>query len=265
MADTKISAMTAAAALDGTEIVPIVQGGANVRTTTQDIADLAAGGTDRSLIVRIDPANVTKDGSNNISATADEGDIGLIFRQASATLQPLYVAAPTNWNNQPVIRYDGTNDYLRADVGAALCPAFTLAVVLAPKNTTTSGLVSWDNTLGANASPYMFFQRNSTDVKVYCDGNFRWTIAHTTNTPRLYVLTFDGGRYSLAVDGVAQADYDSTGLPANITAATSFMFGVGFNAYGNVDIGDVYLYNRKISSADQASLTTALKTKYGIA
>jgi hypothetical protein len=37
MADKKISELTAAAALDGTELVPIVQGGETVRTTAQDI------------------------------------------------------------------------------------------------------------------------------------------------------------------------------------------------------------------------------------
>lgn len=44
MADTKISALTAAAALTGAEIVPIVQSGVTVRTTAQDIADLGGGG-----------------------------------------------------------------------------------------------------------------------------------------------------------------------------------------------------------------------------
>jgi hypothetical protein len=39
---TKISNMSAAAALTGTEQVEVVQGGASVRTTAQDIADLNA-------------------------------------------------------------------------------------------------------------------------------------------------------------------------------------------------------------------------------
>ena len=39
MADTKISAMTAAATLDGTEIMPLVQGGDNVQQTVSDILD----------------------------------------------------------------------------------------------------------------------------------------------------------------------------------------------------------------------------------
>lgn len=40
----KISELTAASALDGTEPVAIVQGGVTVRTTTQEIADLGGGG-----------------------------------------------------------------------------------------------------------------------------------------------------------------------------------------------------------------------------
>lgn len=42
MADKKISQLTTAAALTGTEAVPVVQSGATVKTTTQDIADLAS-------------------------------------------------------------------------------------------------------------------------------------------------------------------------------------------------------------------------------
>lgn len=42
MADTKISADAAVGTLDGTEIVPVVSGGANGRTTTQAIADLGS-------------------------------------------------------------------------------------------------------------------------------------------------------------------------------------------------------------------------------
>lgn len=40
----KISEMSAAATLDGTELVPLVQGGSNVQATAQDIADLGGGG-----------------------------------------------------------------------------------------------------------------------------------------------------------------------------------------------------------------------------
>ena len=45
MADKKISGLTSAGALSGTEPVPIVQGGATVKTTVQDIANLATPAT----------------------------------------------------------------------------------------------------------------------------------------------------------------------------------------------------------------------------
>ena len=41
MADKKISELTEASPLDGTEDLPLVQAGTTVRTSTQDIADLA--------------------------------------------------------------------------------------------------------------------------------------------------------------------------------------------------------------------------------
>tara|TARA_R110000868_G_scaffold408_1_gene3313 strand:+ start:36 stop:533 length:498 start_codon:yes stop_codon:yes gene_type:complete len=44
MANVKISELSVATTLTGAESVPVVQGGATVKTTTQDIADLAAGG-----------------------------------------------------------------------------------------------------------------------------------------------------------------------------------------------------------------------------
>jgi len=43
MAEIKISELTSGSALDGTEVVPIVQSGATVKVTTQDIADLGGG------------------------------------------------------------------------------------------------------------------------------------------------------------------------------------------------------------------------------
>lgn len=44
MASVKISQLASAAALTGTEEVPVVQGSATVKTTVQDIANLAGGG-----------------------------------------------------------------------------------------------------------------------------------------------------------------------------------------------------------------------------
>lgn len=50
MPNTKISNLTSAGALAGTEVLPIVQTGSTVKTTVQDIANLASGGFPTALI-----------------------------------------------------------------------------------------------------------------------------------------------------------------------------------------------------------------------
>jgi hypothetical protein len=53
MSNKKISAFPAAGALGGTEIVPVVTGGVNKRTTTQAIANLGGGGGGSSSLIQI--------------------------------------------------------------------------------------------------------------------------------------------------------------------------------------------------------------------
>jgi hypothetical protein len=64
MANLKISELNAAGTLDGSELVEIVQSGVNVRTTTQDIADL--GGSSGSVAF----ADITGDADDNASLVA---------------------------------------------------------------------------------------------------------------------------------------------------------------------------------------------------
>ncbi len=67
MADKKISQLTAAAALTGSEPIPTVQGGVTVQTTAQAIADLAAGGGGTCTFVG--------NGENTLYVSKDGNDI----------------------------------------------------------------------------------------------------------------------------------------------------------------------------------------------
>jgi hypothetical protein len=69
--DKKISQLTAAAPLTGTEVLPVVQSGQTVSTTVQDIADLAAGVPYKSYV-----AIVSQSGTNNPIVTVMENTIG---------------------------------------------------------------------------------------------------------------------------------------------------------------------------------------------
>jgi hypothetical protein len=67
MADVKISALSNASALAGTEVVPIVQGGNTVKTTLSNIAALSGNGTVTSVAMTV-PTGLTVTGSPVTSA-----------------------------------------------------------------------------------------------------------------------------------------------------------------------------------------------------
>ena len=73
MAKEKISELTAAGALTGAELVPVVQGGETVQTTAQDIADLGGGGG-ASYLVYV--ALLSQSGTDAPVATVLENTLG---------------------------------------------------------------------------------------------------------------------------------------------------------------------------------------------
>jgi len=90
MADTKISALPSAGALAGTEPLPIVQGGNTVKTTVQDIANLAGGGGG----ITKGTANGTDTYTTTISGVASytDGDSYLIrFTNGNTTAATLNI------------------------------------------------------------------------------------------------------------------------------------------------------------------------------
>lgn len=92
MATKKISELDAAAALTGTETVEVVQGGANVKTTTQDIADLGGGGGGGTSPVVTDATanrDITAAGVGSyIRMTKADGDKTVTFRPEATEALP---------------------------------------------------------------------------------------------------------------------------------------------------------------------------------
>jgi hypothetical protein len=102
MANKKTSAEDAAAPLDGTELVRIVQGGESVRTTTGDIAALAGS----------DPDPVQHDGA--------DGGFVLVHQTGSAGKPKKIVAVFVDYFNT------GPADAIGFDAEFSYLPVFTL-------------------------------------------------------------------------------------------------------------------------------------------
>jgi hypothetical protein len=93
VANTKTSDETAAATLDGSELVRIVQSGGDVRTTTQDIADLGGGGGGAGLFNQILSATPTI-ASTGLSTWLNQGGASVADVATGMSL-----TAPSNSNS----------------------------------------------------------------------------------------------------------------------------------------------------------------------
>lgn len=113
MADKKISELTSASALSGTEQVAIVQSGATVKTTTQDIANLAT--PDVSGLVPYTGATSDVDlgthilnaQSVNVKGTGGNGHLGLKHQSADATASGSETVIFAGSDGEPRYKNDG--------------------------------------------------------------------------------------------------------------------------------------------------------------
>ena len=107
MADTKISAMTNAATLTGTEIVPLVQSGANVQTTVTNVV---------GQTLNVHPVTPTQGGTNITTYTL--GDT--VYASATNTLSKL---AGNTTTTQKFLTQTGTGSASAAPIWKALSPS----------------------------------------------------------------------------------------------------------------------------------------------
>ena len=125
MSDKKISELSSAAALTGSEPIPTVQGGVTVRTTAQDIADLAGGG--------------------QIAFTKTKAEIDALIAANDLVAGALYEITGVHTTLYDDGTTSGTTVYLRAISGSEL-EVQGMGKFYNPKyNQSVNGFGIWDN------------------------------------------------------------------------------------------------------------------------
>lgn len=197
MADTKISALPAATALTGTELVPIVQGGVTVRSTPAAFVSngsLALSGTNLTYtgtltgstgILNIGSGQVYKDASGNVG-------IG--------TTSPAYKLDITRGTTGVVAKFTGG--------GSAY-------VYCGATDVYFSADISGNTAYGANStSNYLNFYTNATEkMRLDASGNLGLGV-----TPSAWL-------------GAGYIDFPSYGFIGNATSFSGGSINVGLNAY----------------------------------
>lgn len=125
MADIKISDLTAAGTLTGTEEVPIVQSSSTVKATAQDIADLAAGGTNigtSNLTITDATRKLIMQGSTSgetfsIRDTGDTANLWSIDGGGVVTFNEAFSFPTTDGTANQVLQTDGAGAVTWATAG----------------------------------------------------------------------------------------------------------------------------------------------------
>lgn len=94
MANKKISQLTVAAPLTGTEELPLVQGGITLKATAQDIADLAGGGLEGTNYIYVMANGTDTDNAAELQAAYTAAQA----LSPSSTNRITIVCGPGNYN-----------------------------------------------------------------------------------------------------------------------------------------------------------------------
>lgn len=197
----------------------------------------------------VDGTAVYRAADNAASAHANQSTLGL---------RPLLKTGQMA-SGRSVLRYDGSDDYSAITLDGTGYSTLTIGCILRPLDTATAkGMISWGNALTSGV-PFIIIQRDSTNVKIYVDAGYRFTIAHDASVFKSYVLSYNGTQWGLVVNGAAQVPY--VGTKAQQANAASIYLGNGFNGYASCDIGELIVYN---SAVDADALSSYLMSIGGL-
>jgi hypothetical protein len=218
------------------------------------------------LALWLDASQITGVGAGaSVSTWLDASGGGHHATQASATNQPTYQANAVN--GRPVVRFDGTNDYLSlSGTIVSGAQARTVFVVGKPTVIGNKGFVDLGN--GATTGGgFMVTPEYATRVS---GGNAIWGPAATAGDATLVVVQLSGTTTS-ALSAWANGTALTLSGSTNATVATAGSGTVGgwtaapvsSNSY-NGDLAEIVVYNRLLDTAERQSLEQHLAAKYGL-
>ncbi len=201
-------------------------------------------------------ANVEKDGDNFVSQLNDLSGNSFNPVQATQANKPLLVENALN--GQPVLRFDGSDDFMQVVFGEDFAQPNTFFVVWKVSASTTTQI--------AFASPdtskqQALFWRTQTS-KIAINGG-TGVDAYSKNIP------FDNILNSVVFNSSNSQVYENGDLKNTVNAGTNPTPGIilGNDTVGNWlqgDIAEIIFYNRLLTTFERTSVENYLMNKYGL-
>jgi hypothetical protein len=221
-------------------------------TDPTDIAD---------LLLWLDADDIAQSDNTAVSAWADASGGSWSAAQASGTLQPTYQT--NEINGHAVVRFDGSNDYLKitsfATGGGNTLTAY--AVFKASTPGSEKVVLQHFDPWNSNTGGWMLTIKSSGKSGFGHKGNVGLSNADTTADTAdgtthivrvLYDMTLSTNEVTAFVDGVS-----STGTYAN-NNNNATAFGT------SIDIAEIAIWSRALTTQENLDMVDYLQTKYGL-
>lgn len=219
-------------------------------------------------------AGITKDGSNLVSAWADQSGQGNNFSQSTGGAKPLYTASAQN--GLPAIVFDGSSDYMTS--AAFTLGPWTCFAVCSNNWATPAYGGLWRHDFGPYAGRGIITTASTVlgwnASEFVCTGNGYFD----TQSPRAIGPwgSLSNGTYQLISAGCGASgsfvNVNKAAVTRSVSNASvtpgSFVAAIGtFEATYNINfwnggIGELIIYDSVLSSGDIASVETYLKTRW---
>lgn len=201
-----------------------------------------------------------------VGTWSDSSGNGRDMTQGTAGYKPLY---KTNIRNgRPVMRFDGTDDYLAASTQfQPVANKATVFYVL--MQTSVASTTIWSNTTTGNGSGNTFINNGGTQaIRIYRGGNYYDTNTGVgANTWAYYTTILRSsstltGTATLRINGstISTSSSFGTGNSPNL----NMQIGTGPASWFNGDIAEILFCDGELTSLMYIQVETYLKKKYGL-
>lgn len=201
-----------------------------------------------------DLGTITKDGSDFVSQWDDKSSSSVNLA-SSGSQNPLWVDGVQN--GKPVIRFDGSDDFLENLVSPTWTQPNTLFIVTTTGSTDTDGI--WD---GGTPNRNLLNRQGTNTYRVFAGAG---ALGGTANTNmQIFRALFNNTQSELDLDGVpifTGQNADSQSMKNPIVGAVDSS---GHTGFANIDVCEILFYNAALSEDDKTALLNYLNDKWAV-
>ena len=233
-------------------------------------------GTSANNVLWLDASTLSLANDASVTSWPDQSGNGLDFGPLGVDkATPIFRNDGLASRNYPVVRFDGTERYLRlADNDKLDNNLSGLTILIVSRSNVLDGQARGLLSKRTNASSqesYSVF--TYTDSRLYFDthnGNDNRLASPTTlntTTDYLHSLRFDGTTQNVHVQSTSAGSRTVNGNGGVSNTTSDLILGAlneNYNRYFDGDIAELIIYNEALSDADRLTIENYLSQKYGI-